>query len=82
MKLTDIQIHLNEDLRRNKDDVKDAISLVRDAYSETNATGKAQLEKALDKLRAVRDDMPKSDFDYFKKIIGKILTLPLRIFTI
>jgi len=79
MKLSSI----NEGLKDNKDNIKDIIVLVREIKKSTDEDRtKKDLDKLLDKLRKVRDDMPNSELGLVSDIFKKILTLPLRFFGI
>ena len=79
MKLS--QIH--EGLKDNKESLKDFIVLVREIKKETeDKNTKKDLDKLLDKMRKLRDDMPNSELGMVTDIFKKILTLPLRFFGI
>lgn len=83
MKLNDINRTINEDAKKSKNDVKDAISILRDLKPKLdNRVDKQKVDKALTKLRSARDDMPNGDFDVFKKLVMKVLTFPIRMFDI
>jgi hypothetical protein len=81
MKLNELQKPvLNEQLGEIRDDIKNAIDLLKDAKSGDEKDIKKNIDKAIDKLRDVRDKTPRSDLSYIGKIFQKILSLPLRFF--
>lgn len=83
MKLQTLQgKNLNEDLKRAKNEIKDALDLIRDVRSNVDGDDKKKLQQAVEKLQIARDEVPNSDFSYFKKLIGKLLTLPFKFFMI
>jgi len=81
MKLKNINI-INEDFKRAKNDLADAVDIVRNLKVDLTGADKQKLERVLTKLKAVDGEIPRSDFDYFKRLVMKILTLPMHIFTI
>jgi len=74
---------INESLGDNKESVKDLIVFIRELKKETeDDRTKKDLEKLLDKMRKLRDDMPDNEFSLVTDIFKKILMLPLRFFGI